>query len=95
MTLTKAHIIENISLNNGYSKNQSSHLIESVLQIVKKTLASGEDVLLSGFGKFSVKDKREREGRNPTTGKNLTLRARRIVTFRCSSSLKAKMNGEA
>ena len=94
MTLTKAHIIENVASNNGYSKTQSTHLVESVLQIVKNTLESGEDVLLSGFGKFCVNEKRERIGRNPATGKNLTLRPRRIVRFRCSEPLRDKMNGK-
>ena len=92
MALTKAHIIENVSTNNGYSKTRSTILVESVLHIVKKTLASGEDVLLSGFGKFCVNEKGEREGRNPETGNSMTLRARRIVTFRCSAPLRAKMN---
>ena len=95
MTLTKTHIIEDVSMNNGYSKIRSTHLVESVLQIVKNTLASGEDVLLSGFGKFCVNEKRERIGRNPATGENLTLRDRRIVTFRCSAPLRDKINGKA
>jgi integration host factor subunit alpha len=71
-----------------------THLVESVLQIVKNTLASGEDVLLSGFGKFCVNEKRERKGRNPETGNHLTLRSRRTVTFRCSEPLRDKINGK-
>ena len=94
MTLTKAHIIEDVSTNSDLSKIQSTNLVESVLRIVKKTLSSGEGVLISGFGKFCVNEKGERIGRDPSTGNNLTLKARRIVTFRCSSSLRSKMNGK-
>ena len=94
MTLTKAHIIRNILADSDLSKKQSTNLVESVLRIIKKTLSSGEEVLISGFGKFCVNEKRERIGRDPSTGNSLTLKARRIVTFRCSSSLKSKMSGK-
>ena len=92
MTLTKAHIIESVSAKNAYSKMKSANLVESALEIVKSTLAAGEDVLLSGFGKFCVNEKHERKGRNPETGNSMTLHARRVVTFRCSSALRTKMN---
>jgi integration host factor subunit alpha len=69
-------------------------VIESLLEIIKKTLENGEDVLISRFGKFSVKDKGERRGaRNFATGDNLTLNARRVVRFRCSERLREKVNG--
>ena len=93
MTITKSHIIESLNNHCGCSKTKSIKLAETVLDIVKKTLESGEDVLISGFGKFSVSDKHERRGRNPSTGNELTLGARRIVSFKCSSSLKEKING--
>ncbi len=65
MTLTKAHIVEALSVQNGYPKNQSFETIETLLEIIKRTLESGEDVLVSGFGKFYVKEKHERRGREP------------------------------
>ena len=64
-----------------------------MLETIKKTLENGEDVLISGFGKFLVKEKNERRGRNPATGNNLILDARRLVTFKCSGKLREKING--
>ena len=92
MILTKERIIESIYNNCGYSKDKSIKLVESLVEIVKSTLESGEDVLLSGFGKFCVKEKNERRGRNPQTGDHLMLRTRRVVTFQCSAVLKDKIN---
>ena len=92
MTLTKAHIIESVQDNLGFPKNRSAELVESLLEIMKKTLESGEDVLISGFGKFCVKQKNERRGRNPANGKDLTLAPRRVVTFKCSGQLRKKIN---
>jgi integration host factor subunit alpha len=63
-----------------------------LLEIVKRTLASGEDVLVSGFGKFCVKEKTERRGRNPATGDAMMLRPRRVVTFKCSGKLREKID---
>ena len=94
MTVTKEYLIESVYHNVGCSKNKSIELVESILEIMKSTLESGEDVLISGFGKFCVKKKNERKGRNPQTGDDLILNAKRIVTFRCSSVLRDKMNGE-
>jgi integration host factor subunit alpha len=91
-TLTKEHLIQAVCNNGGHSKRTSTALVESLLQFIKSTLASGEDVLISGFGKFCVKGKNERRGRNPATGNDLTLGTRRVVTFRCSSVLKEKLN---
>jgi integration host factor subunit alpha len=93
MTLTKSHIVENLNNLCGHSKLKSIKLADAVLDIVKVTLESGEDVLISGFGKFSVADKRERRGRNPSTGNELMLDARRVISFKCSSALKDKING--
>ena len=71
MTLTKSHLIDAIAEQNGFTKIKSSETIENILEIIKSTLASGDDVLISGFGKFCVKDKRERRGRNPATGERI------------------------
>jgi len=68
-------------------------VVESLVETIKNTLANGEDVLISGFGKFCVKEKRERRGRNPQTGEDLMLGERRVVTFRCSGVLRKKLNG--
>ncbi|MBN2061699.1 MAG: integration host factor subunit alpha [Deltaproteobacteria bacterium] len=94
MSLTKDHIIDNICANCGVSRKISSEHFESVLELIKKSLVSGEDVLITGFGKFCVKDKGARRGRNPATGDDLILDARRVVTFQCSSVLRYKMNGK-
>ena len=93
MTLTKAKQIEAISDQIGYPKNHSSEIVETLLGIVKKALVSGDDVLISGFGKFCVKDKKERNGRNPATGEGMMLRPRRVVTFNCSGRLRDRING--
>jgi integration host factor subunit alpha len=92
MTLTRASITEMVAAENGWSQKQSSEYVELLLEIMKSTLASGEDLLISGFGKFSVKDKRERRGRNPATGDDLTLRPRKVVTFKCSGRLRDHIN---
>ncbi len=94
MALTKADLVEKISVN-GLSRKQSSEVMENLLELMKKTLESGENVLISRFGKFCVKEKNRRRGRNPATGENLYLDARRVVTFQCSGVLKDKINGES
>ena len=91
-TLTKEYLIEAVCNNGGHSKRTSGALVESLLELIKSTLASGEDVLISGFGKFCVKGKNERRGRNPATGNDLILGARRVVIFRSSSVLKEKLS---
>jgi integration host factor subunit alpha len=91
-TLTKAHLINVISEKNGFTKKKSTETVETILKIIKFTLASREDVLISGFGKFCVKEKRERRGRNPSTGETMMLSPRRVVTFKCSGKLKKKVN---
>jgi integration host factor subunit alpha len=92
-TLTKANIITAIQTENGYSLNKSKNIVKTLLEIIKSTMESGEDVLVSGFGKFCVKDKRERKGRNPDTGEDLILAPRKVVTFKCSGKLRDKVNG--
>ena len=92
MTLTKALIIESISKQTGFSKNKSTEIIETILETIKRSVESGDDVLISGFGKFCVKNKSERRGRNPATGEDMMLSPRRVVTFRCSKRLRAKIN---
>ena len=94
MTLTKAHIAETLAKKNGYPKKQSFDTVETLLEIIKRTLESGEDVLVSGFGKFRVKEKHERRGRNPSTGEDMILEPRRVVTFTCSRKLRDKINGK-
>ena len=94
MTLTKANIVETVSEQIGYTKNQSFEMIDTLLEIIKRTLESGEDALVSGFGKFCIKTKHERRGRNPSTGEDMMLEPRRVVTFRCSRQLRDKINGK-
>jgi integration host factor subunit alpha len=93
VTLTKADLIDSIYNQVDLSKTKSAHLVESLLEIIKKTLENGEDILISGFGKFSVKEKNDRRGRNPQTRKDLMLESRRVVTFKCSGVLRDKING--
>jgi integration host factor subunit alpha len=93
MTLTKAHIINAIADQIGYPKNHSSEIVETLLEIIKKTLESGADVMISNFGKFCVKEKKERRGRNPSTGVSMMMRSRKVVSFRWSGKLKEKLNG--
>ena len=94
MALTKNDIVGQIQAGLGFPKNQSVETTETLLEIIKSTLASGDDVLVSGFGKFCVKEKAERKGRNPATGDNLMLKPRRVVTFKCSGKLRDKVNGK-
>jgi integration host factor subunit alpha len=92
MTLTKIQIVELIHNHLGLPKNKSTDIVETLLEIIKSTLESGEDVLISNFGRFCVKEKRERRGRNPATGDDLMLEPRRVVKFRCSGKLRERVN---
>jgi integration host factor subunit alpha len=92
MAVTKETIIEAVAKDTGFPKNQSIELVETVIEIIKKTLASGDDVLVSGFGKLKVREKKLRKGRNPATGEDLLLEPRRVVTFHCSGKLRKKIN---
>ena len=93
MTLTKMHIVEEV-VKIGFAKKKSAQLVDTVLEIIKATLENGEDILISGFGKFYVKDKSERRGRDPQTGQDLLLVERRVVTFKCSGVLRNNINGK-
>lgn len=94
MTVTKASLIDSGCNTSNLPKQGSTSAVESLLEIIKKTLESGEDVKISGFGGFCVKDKKERRGTKPQTGNDLILDARRVVTFKCSNILRDKMNPE-
>ena len=92
MTLTKSHLIDAIAEQNGFTRKKSTETVETILELIKSTLASGEDVLISGFGKFCVKEKRERKGRNPATGEDMMLAPRKVVTFNCLGGCWKKNN---
>jgi integration host factor subunit alpha len=91
MVLTKNDISVKIH-ELGFTKKTAVDTVESLLEIIKQTLANGDDVLVSGFGKFCVKNKKARRGRNPATGSDLTLRERKVVTFKCSGKLRDSIN---
>ncbi len=92
MTVTKAEIVETVHDELGYPNRKCVEIVETLLEIMKETLESGEDILISGFGKFCVNEKERRKGRNPATGKEMMLDKRRVVTFRCSSVLRNMIN---
>ena len=94
MALTKNDIVTRVH-DLGFTKVKSVEIIESLLEIIKSTLEKSEDVLISGFGKFCVKHKKQRRGRNPATGDDLLLSERKVVTFKCSGKLRDKINGKA
>ena len=93
MPLTKAKQTESISDQIGYPKNHSSVIVETLLEIIKKALESRDNVLISGYGKFCAREKKERKGRNPATAEDMMLRPRRVVTFSCSGRLRDRING--
>ncbi len=92
MALTKEKIINDVYNHVGLSKTKSRTVVENFFEIIKSTLEKGEDLLISGFGKFVVKGKDERRGRNPQTTADLKLRARRVVVFKTSGVLRKKIN---
>ena len=94
MTITKSSLINAICNNSSLPKQESISAVESLLEIIKQTLVSGEDILISGFGKFCLKDKRQRRGRNPQTGDIMMMDSKRIVTFKCSNLMRDKINGK-
>jgi integration host factor subunit alpha len=91
LTLTKQTIIEKISEEINQSPPEAKDTIEHLLEIMKSTLASGEDVMISGFGKFQVNEKAPRKGRNPATGREMILEKRRVVTFKCAGILRDRI----
>jgi integration host factor subunit alpha len=92
MTLTKKDLIQNIQKQNGCAKFRSAELLDCVMDHIKTSLENGYDVLISGFGKFCVHEKDSRKGRNPATGDEMVLDSRRVVTFKCSGTLREKLN---
>jgi integration host factor subunit alpha len=90
MIITKSCLIDAIAEQNGFTRQKSTETFKIILEIIKSTLSSGEDVLIRGFGKFCVKEKRKRRGRNPNTGEDMILAPRRVVTFRCSGRLESR-----
>jgi len=93
MALTKEKLINRLQVQAGLTKQESRAVVERVLGIIKDTLSSGDDLLISGFGKFSVRQKNARRGRNPQTKENLILRARKVVVFKTSGVLRHRING--
>jgi len=94
MTLTKAKVVEDLYEELDLTRKQCVEIVESLLEIMKRSLENGEDVLISGFGKFKVKEKTARRGRNPATGDEMMLDPRRVVTFKCSGKLRDMINNE-
>lgn len=92
MALTKNDVVTKVN-DLGFTKKKAADVVESLLEIIKGALANGDDVLVSGFGKFCVKNKGRRRGRNPATGDDLMLRERKVVTFKCSGKLREAING--
>ena len=92
MAMTKADIIQNINQQLGFPQKKSTELVEQLIETIKSILASGEEVLVSGFGKFCANDKKERRGRNPATGDSMILRPRRVITFKVSGKLRNIIN---
>lgn len=94
MTLTKNEIIERVEKSNPkFTLKKSANIVEKLLEAIKKSLESGQDVMISNFGKFTVAEKKERKGRNPSTNTELMLPARRVVTFKTAATLREKMQG--
>ena len=94
MTCTKAHIVEALFAKGLFPKTRSAQIIDTLFNLMKQSLQNGEDALISGFGKFLVKEKQRRLGRNPRTGEPMKLSPRKVATFKCSAVLRARMNGE-
>ena len=92
MSLTKDKLITRLQTQAGLDKRESRQIVERVLEIMKDTLAEGDDLLISGFGKFSVRQKRARRGRNPQTKASLVLAARKVLVFKASGVLRERMN---
>lgn len=95
MTCTKTTIIEKIIEEQDCTPSEAKCRVENMLEIIKSTLASGEDIMISGFGKFQVSEKASRKGRNPAIGDSMILDKRKVATFKCAGKLKDKMNGKS
>ncbi len=90
--MTKADIIEAIYDEVGFSKRESADIVETTFDIIKETLEKGENIKLSGFGSFNIRDKKARRGRNPQTGEEITITPRRILTFKSSNVFRDQLN---
>jgi len=90
-TMTKAEIVERVYEKVGFSKKESSELVELIFETVKQTLENGDNVKISGFGKFEVRHKEARRGRNPQTGREIEISARKVLSFKPSQVLKAQL----
>jgi len=90
--MTKADIVEKVCESNGFSKKESAQIVEQMFEILKKTLEEGENIKISGFGNFTVKAKADRRGRNPQTGEDIILEARKVLNFKPSKILKEALN---
>ena len=93
--MTKADLIESVYLKTGFSKKESAEIVETVFDLIKTTLEDGEKIKIAGFGNFVVKEKATRRGRNPQTGEEIEISARRILTFKPSQVLKNAINNDA
>ena len=93
--MTKADLVDKVHSTTSLSKKESYDLLETVFEVMKSTLESGENIKLSCFGSFEIKQKKERTGRNPVTGESVTIDARRILTFKPSAVLKSTINGKS
>ncbi len=93
MTLTKADVAQKVAGDCGFMRGEATEIVEKLLEIIKERLIAGEDVMVSGFGKWSVKSKHARRGRNPQTGESIVLDARKVVTWQYSPVLKKAVNG--
>ena len=92
MTLNKEKLATRLQIEIGITKPESLDIVENLFEIMKATLANGEDLLISGFGKCSVREKKERVGRNPQTKEKMMLRERKVVVFKSSGSLRERVN---
>jgi len=90
--MTKADLIETIYDDIGLSKRESANIVETLFNIIKETLENGENIKLSGFGSFNIRDKRARRGRNPQTGEPMTITPRRVLTFKASNVFRDQLN---
>jgi integration host factor subunit alpha len=91
--MTKADLIENIYLKTGFSKKETTDIVEAVFSLIKSTLEDGEMIKIAGFGNFVVQNKAPRRGRNPQTGEAIEISSRKILTFKPSQILKGAING--
>jgi integration host factor subunit alpha len=90
--LTKAQLVESVFAKNLFTRTESTQIIETLFELMKQSLEEGDDLLITGFGRFCVREKQQRRGRNPQTGEPVVLAPHKVVTFKCSGVLREKMN---